>query len=87
VPDAEPIWSGRSLSQRHSAWRCAAWGTHLANESVGERGGLARCARTWRSLVMVTTRAHENHAFMVLPLLAMAMPRAGFLVAGSASSR
>jgi Gpi18-like mannosyltransferase len=33
---------------------------------------------------MVTTRAHENHSFMVLPLLAMAMPRTGFLVAMSA---
>jgi len=28
---------------------------------------------------LVTTRAHENHSFMALPLLAMAVPRARFL--------
>ncbi|MDP8924196.1 MAG: hypothetical protein M3O34_15135 [Chloroflexota bacterium] len=81
VPDAAPFVE--SITYRQAAlglallimgygiWRTNPWAS---------RGGLAVLAAYLAfGWFMVTTRAHENHAFMVLPLLAMALPRSRFL--------
>ena len=61
------------LVMAYAIWRTDPWAT---------RGGLATIAAYLAfGWFLVTTRAHENHSFMVLPLLAMALPRSGFLVA------
>lgn len=82
VLDAEPLLGPVTYRQAASGlavlimgygiWRTNPWAT---------RGGLAMLAAYLAfGWFMVTTRAHENHAFMVLPLLAMALPRSRFLV-------
>ena len=87
VPDAEPFLGPITYRQvalglallvmAYGIWRTNPWAT---------RGGLAQIAAYLAfGWFLVTTRAHENHAFMVLPLLAMAMPRSGFLIAVSAA--
>lgn len=83
VPDAEPLLGPVTYRQAafglalgvmaFGIWRTDPWAT---------RGGLAAVAAYLAfGWFMVTTRAHENHSFMVLPLLAIALPRSGFLVA------
>jgi Gpi18-like mannosyltransferase len=80
VMDADPLLGPLTYRQTaallsllvvgYGLWRTNPWGRD------GELSAMAAyIAFGW---FMVTTRAHENHAFFALPLLVMATPRSGF---------
>ena len=81
VPDAEPLVGG--LTYRHVALVLSlmllAYGLWRTDPHASAHDLLSMAAYLTFGWFLVTTRAHENHAFLVLPLLAMAAPRAGFL--------
>ena len=81
VPDAEPVLG--PITYRQAALGLAlvvmAYGIWRTNPRARDGGLAAMAAYLAFGWYMVTTRAHENHSFMALPLLAMAVPRARFL--------
>ncbi|MCC6179562.1 MAG: hypothetical protein IT305_29990 [Chloroflexi bacterium] len=81
VLDADPLLG--ALTYREVAlglalvlFGYASWRTNPFATNGGLEAMAAYLAFGW---FLVTTRAHENHAFFVLPILAMAVPRARFL--------
>lgn len=80
VPDADPLLGPVTYRQAalvlallvmgYGLWRTDPWG----------RGGRLSAMAAYLAFgwFLVTTRAHENHAFFALPLLVMATPRSGF---------
>ncbi len=86
VFDAEPLLGPFTYRQLAAALTVAVYGYGLWKTDPRGRDGalLAMAAYVAFGWFVVTTRAHENHAFMVLPLLAVAAPRSYFLMAAFA---
>ena len=81
VPDAEPLLGPLSYRQVAAALAVILLGYGLwrTDAQAGPGGLFAMAAYLGFGWFLVTTRAHENHAFFVLPLLVMAAPRSRFL--------
>jgi hypothetical protein len=80
VYDAEPLFGPATYRQGAAALTCLVFGYGLwRTDPRARNGGLsAMAAYLAFGWFMVTTRAHENHAFFALPLLVMATPTSRF---------